>query len=44
MVWVNLDSGVCRWYGKTQNGKYLPEADSIKGAIKQIKTMNKRDR
>jgi Helix-hairpin-helix motif len=33
-VWVNLDSGVyhypnSRYYGKTKNGKYMPEADAI---------------
>jgi competence protein ComEA len=36
MVWVNLDSKMyhkegSRWYGHTKSGKYMSEADAIKG-------------
>jgi hypothetical protein len=42
MVWVNLDSGVyhregSQWYGKTKNGKYMPEADAIKAGYRPAK-------
>jgi hypothetical protein len=38
-VWVNLDTGVyhysnSRYYGKTQNGKYMSEADATKAGYK----------
>jgi hypothetical protein len=36
MVWVNTKSGVFhyegdRWYGKTKEGKFMTEADAVKG-------------
>ncbi len=36
MVWVNLDSKMyhkegSRWYGHTKSGKYMSEADAVKG-------------
>lgn len=39
MVWVNTDSGVyhkpgSRYYGKTKQGKYMPEADAIKAGYR----------
>jgi hypothetical protein len=42
MVWVNLDSKVyhkegSRWYGKTKSGKYMSEADAIKGGYSASK-------
>jgi len=42
MVWVNLDSGVyhkegTRYYGKTKNGKYMPEADALKAGYRAAK-------
>lgn len=42
MVWVNLDSGVyhregSQWYGKTKNGKYMPEADAVKAGYRPAK-------
>ena len=42
MVWVNLDSKVyhkegSRWYGKTKSGKYMSEADAIKGGYNASK-------
>jgi len=42
MVWVNLDSGVyhkegTRWYGKTKSGKFMNEADAIKGGYRSAK-------
>jgi DNA uptake protein ComE-like DNA-binding protein len=42
MVWVNLDSGVyhkegSRYYGKTKNGKYMPEADALKAGYRAAK-------
>jgi DNA uptake protein ComE-like DNA-binding protein len=42
MVWVNTDSGVyhkngSRYYGKTKNGKYMPEADAIKAGFHAAK-------
>jgi DNA uptake protein ComE-like DNA-binding protein len=42
MVWVNLDSGVyhkegTRYYGKTKNGKYMPEADAMKAGYRSAK-------
>jgi Helix-hairpin-helix motif len=41
-VWVNLDSGVyhypnSRYYGKTKNGKYMPEADAMKAGYHAAK-------
>ena len=42
MVWVNLESKVyhregSRWYGKTKSGKYMSEADAIKGGFRAAK-------
>ena len=42
MVWVNTDSGIyhkpgTRWYGKTKQGKYMTEADAIKGGYHAAK-------
>jgi DNA uptake protein ComE-like DNA-binding protein len=42
MVWVNLDSKVyhkegSRWYGHTKNGRYMSEADAIKGGFHSSK-------
>ena len=42
MVWVNVDSGVyhkegTRYYGKTKNGKYMPEADALKAGYRAAK-------
>jgi hypothetical protein len=39
MVWVNTDSGIyhkpgSRYYGKTKQGKYMPEADAIKAGYR----------
>ena len=46
MVWVNLDSKVyhyenSRYYGKTKNGKYMPEADAIKAGYRAAKNEKK---
>jgi hypothetical protein len=42
MVWVNTDSGVyhkegTRYYGKTKHGKYMSEADAVKGGYRPAK-------
>jgi hypothetical protein len=39
MVWVNTDSGIyhkpgSRYYGKTKQGKYMPEADAVKAGYR----------
>ena len=40
-VWVNLDSGVYhkggRWYGKTKDGKFMPEDEAKKAGYKAAK-------
>jgi hypothetical protein len=45
-VWVNLDTGVyhysnSRFYGKTKNGKYLPESDAVKAGYHAAKNEKK---
>jgi len=42
MVWVNTETHVyhkegSRFYGKTQNGKYVSEADAIKEGARAAK-------
>ena len=42
MVWVNTDTKVFhrqgdRWYGRTKDGKYLSEADALKGGYRESK-------
>jgi hypothetical protein len=41
LVWVNTDSGLYhksgRWYGKTKQGKFMPEADAQKAGYKAAK-------
>jgi len=39
MVWVNTDSSIyykpgTLWYGKTKQGKYMTEADTVKAGYK----------
>ena len=46
MVWVNLDSGVyhypgSRYYGKTKNGKYMPETEALNGGYHAAKNDRK---
>ena len=46
MVWVNLDSGVyhyprSRYYGKTKNGKYMPETEALNGGYHAAKNERK---
>ena len=46
MVWVNLSSGVyhysgSQFYGKTKNGKYMPEADAVKAGYHPAKNEKK---
>ena len=41
-VWVNTETHVyhkegSKWYGKTKNGKYLSEADAVKGGYRPEK-------
>jgi DNA uptake protein ComE-like DNA-binding protein len=43
LVWVNTKSGVYhkegdRWYGKTEEGKYMTEADALKAGYRAEKT------
>ena len=43
LVWVNTKSGVYhkegdRWYGRTEEGKYMSEADAIKAGYRAEKT------
>ena len=45
-VWVNLDTGVyhysnSRYYGKTKNGKYMPETDAVKAGYHPAKNEKK---
>ena len=45
-VWVNLETGVyhystSRYYGKTKNGKYMPESDAIKAGYHAAKNEKK---
>jgi hypothetical protein len=45
-VWVNLDSGVyhypgSRYYGKTKNGKYMPETEAVNGGYHAAKNERK---
>ena len=47
MVWVNLDTKVFhregdRYYGKTKNGKFMTEADAVKGGYREAKTAAKK--
>ena len=39
MVWVNVKTGVFhrqgdRWYGKTQDGKYMTESEALKAGYR----------
>ncbi|HUS07637.1 MAG TPA: hypothetical protein VMZ52_15125, partial [Bryobacteraceae bacterium] len=47
MVWVNKDTKIFhrngdRWYGKTKNGAYMPEADAIKAGYHESKERQKK--